>query len=58
MWTGRLQESYDGDYESWVAYAEMYGLAAKLGYDSEQEAWDANPVIQVSSDPKDFGRQP
>lgn len=52
-WQGKLQENYSS-FEEFEAYSETYGLAARLGYDDAQEAWDANPIIQGSVNPSDF----
>ena len=49
----RMRESYD-DYNEWQWYAEMYGLAARMGYDNPEEAWADNPMIQGSVIPSDF----
>lgn len=48
-----LRENYI-DYDEWVSYSETYGLARRLGFDSEKEAWEANPTIQGSVVPSDF----
>lgn len=54
LWRARLQDNYDNDFEMWMAYADMYGLAERLGFQSAEEAWDANPLIQGSVYPEDF----
>lgn len=60
-WQARLRASYDNDPDSWKWYDEHYGLAKRLGYGSAQAAWEANPLIEGSTDPRDFrvvdGRQ-
>lgn len=53
MWKGKLQDNYDS-FEEFEAYNDNYGLAKRLGYASAEEAWKDNPMIQGSTDPKDF----
>ena len=54
MWREFLQKNY-GSREEWLAYSDAYGLAERLGFDSAEAAWDANPFIQGSTNPADFG---
>lgn len=54
-WTGRLQDQYV-DFEEFLAYAETWGLAERLGYADAQEAWEANPLVTGSTDPADYRR--
>lgn len=53
MWQSRLQDNYENLGE-WISYANMYGLAKRLGYEDPIEAWKENPFVQGSTDPKDF----
>lgn len=53
MWQAFLQDNY-GSREAWLAYAETYGLAERLGYTDANKAWDDNPFIQGSTNPADF----
>lgn len=53
-WQTSLRENYDNDFDSFEAYSETYGIAERLGFDSAQEAWDANPTIQGSVIPSDL----
>lgn len=46
----RLQESYS----SFKYYCEIFSLHSKIGFKTPQEAWEANPVIQGSTNPSDF----
>jgi len=55
MWKSKLRDNYDNDIEQFRSYAETYGLLARLGYDTVEQAWDANPMIQGSTNPADFG---
>lgn len=54
MWTSKLRKNYDNNYAQFQAYDETYGVAKRLGYRSAKAAWDANPTIQGSTDPRDF----
>lgn len=53
-WRDYLQANYDDDKETWMMFSETYGLADRLGYDSAEEAWDDNPIIEGSVIPSDF----
>ena len=49
----KLQESYTSLSEfEW--YCDTYGLLTMLGFETAQEAWEANPTIQGSTSPEDF----
>ena len=52
-WSGKLQSQYK-DLEEFEAYDETYGLSKRLGYDSAEAAWNANPTVQGSTDPEDY----
>jgi hypothetical protein len=54
-WQCHLQDNYE-DCEEWAAYAEMYKLHLRLGYETPGAAWDANPLVQGSIEPSDFCR--
>ncbi len=54
MYRCRLRDNYDNDFEKFDAYAEMYGLHTRLGFETTEEAWEANPMIQGSVIPEDF----
>ena len=54
MWQARLRANYDG-FAEWETYALMYGLHTRLGFETPQEAWDANPMTRGSTDPSDYG---
>jgi hypothetical protein len=53
VWNSRLHHTYSS-FEEWESYSETYGLAFRLGYDTAQEAWDENPMVQGSTNPSDF----
>jgi hypothetical protein len=52
-WQGYLRDNY-ADIEEFEHYSDMFGLAERLGYESAQEAWDDNPLVQGSVNPSDF----
>lgn len=52
-WQGRLKENYSS-FEDFEGYDQLYNLAYKLGYKSAINAWNANPVVQGSTNPNDF----
>lgn len=54
MWEGTLRDSYHNRFEMFESYSDLHGIAQRLGFESNKEAWNANPKIQVSSDPRDF----
>lgn len=57
-WQARLQDNYDNDFNQWRACSETYGLSERLGYDSVEEAWEANPIVEGSTNPSDFRVSP
>ena len=54
VWVMRLQDNYDSDFEQFEGYCGAYGLLPRLGFEDAQAAWDANPMIQGSTNPADF----
>jgi hypothetical protein len=54
-WRDKLQNVYS-DFEEFNDYNEIYNLAKRLGFKSAEEAWDANPTIQGSTEPGDYKR--
>jgi hypothetical protein len=53
MYQSTLRANYSS-FEEFEAYDQGYNLAERLGFESAQEAWEANPVIQGSVNPEDF----
>lgn len=60
-WRMPLQQSY-GTLENWESYNDTYGLLDRINkndkgihYDTPEEAWEANPMLTGSTDPKEFG---
>lgn len=51
-WQERLRKVYN-TFEEFEGYCENYSISERLGYNSPQEAWDANPTIQGSVRPED-----
>ena len=54
-WCGKLRDQYQ-NFEEFAHYAETYGLAARLEFDSAEAAWAANPVVEGSTNPADYRR--
>lgn len=52
-WQCRLRENYE-DLDEFASYARIYGLLARLGFDNAEDAWEANPVVQGSTNPDDY----
>ena len=52
-WQDRLRKVY-GSHGEFVSYDSIYNIARRIGFDCTEEAWDANPVIQGSTNPKDL----
>lgn len=53
-WRARLQSVYDGDFQTFCCYCETYGIHTRLEYDTPEEAWAENPLIEGSVLPSDF----
>ena len=53
-WQDYLQNVY-GDFGEFERYSETYGLAQRLGFESAEAAWAANPLIHGSVQPSDSG---
>ena len=47
-------QQWRDDFDQFVAWSEIYGIAEQLGFASEHDAWDENPIIQGSVIPSDF----
>jgi hypothetical protein len=52
-WQASLQNNY-GSLEEFVSYCTAYAVHTRLGYDTPQQAWEANPTIRGSVDPDDL----
>ena len=52
-WQCKLQKNY-ANFEEFENFCEIYGLLPRLGFDSAKKAWDENPTIQGSVNPRDF----
>jgi len=53
MWKGNLKDNYSS-FEEFESYDSIYNLAERLEFASAEQAWEANPMFQGSSNPKDF----
>jgi hypothetical protein len=53
-WQDHLQNVYSGNFEEFENYSEVYNLAQRLGFSNPEEAWEANPVVQGSTNPADY----
>lgn len=42
------------DFEDFQGYCEVYGIHERLGFESPEEAWKYNPIIQSSTVPSDL----
>lgn len=52
-WQCRLQKNYDS-FEEFAYYSEIYGIHVRLGFDTAEAAWKANPLIRGSIIPSDL----
>lgn len=52
-WQSKLKGVYKS-LEEFKAYDEMYSIANRLGFKSADKAWEANPLIQGSTNPSDL----
>ena len=55
-WQDHLQNVYS-DKEEWLEYDKIYNLAKRLGYSSPIKAWFDNPLIQGSTNPKEYKKE-
>jgi hypothetical protein len=53
MWRNRLQNEYSG-FDEFEGYSDLWDLSGRLGFASAREAWDANPLVQGSTNPADY----
>lgn len=52
-WRGHLRKNYV-DFDCFSHFSEIYNLHKRLGYDTAEEAWEANPIIEGSVNASDF----
>ena len=52
-WTARLHKVY-ANFDEFVHYDSLYGIAYRLGYSSVNMAWLKNPLIKGSVIPSDL----
>lgn len=53
VWKAKLHKVYT-DFDEFERYDKMYNLAERLGFSHAEAAWDANPLIQGSTNPADY----
>jgi len=54
-WRARLRDNYGGSKQNFQAVSETYGVLDRMdGFDTVDEAWEANPVIEGGTNPSDF----
>jgi len=49
----KLKKNYSS-FEEFESYNETYGIAKRLGFESAEAAWKANPTMQGSVIPSDL----
>ena len=52
-WQKRLRSVYKSR-DEFISYCEVYGNHRRLGFDSPESAWKANPIVQGSVIPSDY----
>lgn len=54
-WRAKLRTVYDS-LEEFKAYAEVYDMPRRLGFRTAEAAWKANPLVEGSTEPRDYRR--
>lgn len=52
-WKARLSSNYK-NFDEWAHASDIYGLAERLGYASDEDAWRDDPWVQGSVNPRDY----
>ena len=52
-WQGKLRKQYSS-FEEFKEYAETYNIHGRLGFETPEAAWEANPEVQGSTNPDDL----
>lgn len=52
-WQAKVRDNWSS-LEELQVYSETYGIAERLGYESAEELWEANPTVQGSTIPSDL----
>lgn len=52
-WQAKLRKNYSS-LEEFKRWDENYGISSRLGFETSEEAWEANPLIRGSVDPEDL----
>jgi hypothetical protein len=53
-WQDKLRTVYENSIELFKSYCEIYNNHKRLGFETPEEAWEANPTIQGSTNPEDY----
>ena len=56
-WQEKLQKNWN-TFEQFAAASDIYGIAKRLGYKSNETAWKANPMVEGSVYPEDLRKVP
>ena len=48
-----LQEIYD-NYQDFLIFDSLFNITKRLGYKDSKSLWNDNPLVQGSTNPKDF----
>lgn len=54
LWQGKVRQTYASLAEL-ESYNEIYGTVTRCGYKTPAALWKANPTLQGSTNPGDFG---
>ena len=52
-WQDYLKSVYSSK-EEFLAYNDIYGIAKRFGYNDAEACWNANPLVEGSTDPSDL----
>lgn len=52
---GKLKKIYS-NFDEFNRYCEVYGIHTRIGYNSPEEAWKANPTIEGGINPSSLKR--
>ena len=53
VWKDKLHDVYSS-LDEFIGYCDIYDCHTRLGYKTPEDAWAENPLIQGSTDPKDY----
>ena len=52
-WRLRLTKVY-ASFEEFKQYCSIYGNHTRLGFETPEDAWTSNPLVEGSVDPSDY----